>query len=67
MWKRVDEVLPEVSHDELALWNGKFSRVGFYLSSLKHGNTFFSPMDEKLHGITHWMPLNTPPISKAKS
>lgn len=56
-WISVKDRLPEVSHNEVAVWNGKFTRIGFYLASLKYGYGFFSPMDDRLHGITHWRPM----------
>jgi hypothetical protein len=60
-WISVDERLPEVSHREIACWNGKWSRVGFFLDSRKHGVSFFSPHDDRLTGITHWHPLPEQP------
>lgn len=52
--------LPEVSHSELLLWNGKWSRVGKYLGSLSGTNQFYSPHDDVLRGITHWMLIEPP-------
>lgn len=60
-WISVKDRLPDVSHDEIVCWNGKFSRIGKFLSSLKYGDSFFSPHDEYLRWITHWMPLLPPP------
>lgn len=56
-WIKCCDRLPEISHNELVCWNGRWSRVGHYLDSSKHGPGFFSPHDERLPGIIKWLPL----------
>ena len=61
-WISVEERLPPASHDEIVVWNGKWSRVGKYLAASMCGDCFFyTHYDDVLHGITHWMPLPEPP------
>ena len=60
-WIKCSDRLPVTNGEEIVCWNGKWSRVGCYINSLKHGVTFFSPHDERLIGVTHWMPLPEPP------
>lgn len=56
-WISVEDRLPESSwQKEIVVWNGKWSRVGHYITGI-----FVSPHDEVLDGITHWMPLPEPP------
>ncbi|QPI62396.1 DUF551 domain-containing protein [Vreelandella venusta] len=62
-WISVDERLPEKSHKELALWNGRWSYVGKYLGTIGGDGEFYNPHDDRLRGITHWMPLPAPPTN----
>lgn len=60
-WISVDERLPEKSHNEVVLWNGRWAYVGFYLGTISGSGEFYNPHDDRLKGITHWMPLPEPP------
>jgi len=54
-WINVEDELPPISHEELVMWNGKWSRVGKYLDTLYAGPQFHTYYDTPEYGITLWM------------
>jgi hypothetical protein len=62
-WISVEDRLPEDSHDnQLLLWNGVYARIGICLGSAKYKQLcFYTIHEQRLNGITHWMPLPQPP------
>jgi len=60
-WISVDEEMPEDSHEQILLWNGKFPRLGLCLGSVKYKQLcFYTVHEQMLHGITHWAKVNLP-------
>lgn len=60
-WISVHNQMPDTSHDDILLYNGRYPRCGKCLAD-KHGNkAFYSPHDEKLSGITYWAYIPTLP------
>lgn len=60
-WKSVEEHgMPETSHNQIVLWNGKWPRFGKCLGRITgaqvygDGKSFYTPFDEPLRGITHY-------------
>lgn len=61
IWKSVEEYgMPETSHNQIALWNGRWPRFGKCLGLTKgaemygQDKSFYTPFDEPLKGITHY-------------
>lgn len=61
VWKSVkNHGMPKTSHNQIALWNGKWPRFGKCLGLTKgaemygQGKSFYTPFDEPLKGITHY-------------
>lgn len=59
-WISVDDALPETSHDEIIVWNGRWSRVASYLMTSDKGAAFLTPHGDLIPAVTHWK-LNPPP------
>lgn len=60
-WISVRNQMPDTSHDQILIFNGRYPRCGKCLAD-KHGNkAFYSPHDEKLSGITYWAYIPTLP------
>lgn len=57
-WVSVKERLPENRH-----WCLVFAHSELFLANYKHG-IFETEEPLILHGVTHWQPLPSPPISK---
>lgn len=62
-WISVEKRMPETSFSELLLWNGRYTRIGLCLgdAKCKMAPRFYDKFENKVNGITHWMPLPEPP------
>lgn len=66
VWRSVDDYgMPKTSHNQIALWNGRWPRFGKCLAAVPgvrdygDGKSFYDAFDTPLKGITHYaiMPM----------
>jgi hypothetical protein len=62
-WISVIDRMPPISHDKIVLWNGRYPQIGVCLADSRMGNAacFYTALEVKLMGITHWLPLPAGP------
>lgn len=64
-WISADNYMPDTSHDQILVFNGRYPRCGKVLGTRDGGKAFHSPHDEKLSGITYW--AHIPPLPLPQS
>lgn len=64
-WIAIADRMPETSHQQILLWNGRFPRLGLCLGGgVKNpqAKCFYTHYGDQLHDVTHWCPIPEYPI-----